>query len=250
LEEDSITDDLEPAKTTETTFKRPPIDGPAYDDGGAEFMLEPASDRSPIILDDPAYAPTRELPRPGRSYAFSDAEGPTDVDVNAKTAVVEVVPPSDPPPDETDECFAIPLLRGNGAVGGGRMYVRWQVSFGSIGRLLGARPEGRFVVRAHIVTPAWDGPNTETRDRPVDPDAEEMTLEALPEPAVVRVAVGWLDGTTFVPLAHSPALETTRSRGLVIWTTRGTMPVIAGDPRAASIARALDAAGRAMQAHG
>jgi hypothetical protein len=104
-------------------------------------------------------------------------------------------------------------------------------------------------VRAHVVTPTWDGPNTETRDLIVDPDLEHVTLVGLPEPSVVRVAVGWLDGSTFVPVAHSPALEMARGRGLVIWSRSGAVPVILDDPRAASIARAVDASRRAAQAH-
>lgn len=260
---------------------------------GAEFFLDPSSQEHPTFIgdgsrDDPAYAATRELPRgAGPSYIFTSAE---DVDADAKTDVFPITPEraaaeravtervgARPDPrredvtvvlpgsrsgpsavvsvvtddeEEADECFAIPLPRSES---GGRTYVRWRVSFAVVGSLLGTRPRGRFVVRAHIVTPAWDGPNTETRDRTIDPDAEEVVLEALPEPSVVRVAIGWLDGTTFVPLAHSPALETARGRGLVIWTTKGAAPIAPTDPRAASIGRALDAAQKsagASQAHG
>lgn len=158
--------------------------------------------------------------------------------------------------EEIDECFAIPVSPegdGKGEPGSGAMYVRWSVSFSTIGALLGAMPNGRFVVRAHIVTPSWDGPGAEVRDLTVDPDAGEAMLRALPRPAVVRVAVGWFDGSTFVPLAHSPALETSRTRGLVIWTTKGTVPVVLDDPRAAPIARAFEASRSATssaRAHG
>lgn len=241
------------------------------------------------VFHDPTYAPTRELPRSaGPTYTFTSARD-ADVDAEAKTDVFPVMPEraateravteravtdragARPDPrredvtvvlpgsrsavagddeEEPDECIAIPLPRGDS---GGRTYVRWRVSFAVIGSLLGSRPRGRFVVRAHIVTPAWDGPNTETRDRTIDPDSEEVVLEALPEPSVVRVAIGWLDGATFVPLAHSPALETARGRGLVIWTTKGVLPIAPSDPRAASIGRAVDASqrsARASQAHG
>jgi hypothetical protein len=147
--------------------------------------------------------------------------------------------------DEVDECLAIPMPRDDA---GGRTFVSWRVSFGAIGEQLGARPHGRFVVRAYIVTPSWDGPRSETRDRMIDPDLEQIILEALPEPSVVRVAVGWLDGTTFLPFAHSPALELTRGRVLGIWTTHGVTPIALGDPRAASFATALAASRRAAEA--
>lgn len=236
--------------------ERAPIQGPSDSNGEYEFSLVPASAREPTLLD-PSLADTRELPRLVRpTYSFASAED--DIDVHGKTDVFVVVPPrasatpsaaAAPAPveaveaPEVEECFAIPVARDEGTEGAaGRMFVRWGISWSTIGALLGARPNGRFVVRAHVVTPAWDGPNTETRDLVVDPDAEQAMLVGLPEPSVVRVAVGWLDGSTFVPVAHSPALELSRGRGLVIWTSKGAVPVVLDDPRAASIARAVDAA--------
>lgn len=244
--------------------ERAPIQGPSNSNGDYEFSLVPASEREPTLLD-PSFADTRELPRLDRpTYSF--ASEPDDIDVHGKTDVFVVVPPrasalpaaaaaaaaAAPAPveavvaveaPEVEECFAIPVARDKGTEGAaGRMFVRWTISWSTIGGLLGARPNGRFVVRAHVVTPAWDGPNAETRDLVIDPDAEQAMLVGLPEPSVVRVAVGWLDGSTFVPVAHSPALEMSRGRGLVVWTSTGVVPVVLDDPRAASIARAVDAA--------
>jgi len=272
-------EDLGDEPTLQLGGRRPPvapvgpqnvIEGPSYDESsGAEFHLAPSSDRHiDGPLDDASYAPTRELPLGGggRAYTFVAPRGEP-VDAHAKTDVYEVLPELEitvlaipaparaaaPAPPvavdpfeevaEVDECFAIPI-------GEGRTYVRWSVSWSTIGALLGSRPGGRFVVRAHVVTPAWDGPNVESRDLIVDPDDGETTLRSLPEPSVVRVAVGWLDGSVFVPLAHSPALEMARGRGLVIWTTKGVVPVILDDPRAAPIARTVEGSRRAALAHG
>ena len=280
-DETAVADAGDEALTVETPVVSPgtprvPLQGPSDSNGEYEFSLLPASEREPVVVD-PAYAETRELPRAGgRSYAFTA----DDVDAHAKTDVFAVVPPRgavaaaeraataasparqappapaappappEPEAPEVEECFAIPVAREPGTEGAsGRMFVRWSVSWSTIGALLGARPKGRFVVRAHVVTPAWDGPNAETRDLVVDPDDEQVMLVGLPEPSVVRVAVGWLDGSTFVPVAHSPALEVSRGRGLVIWTTKGPVPVVLDDPRAASIARALAASRVAAQAH-
>jgi hypothetical protein len=220
------------------------VDGPIYDDanGEPEFALAPAE---------------------GPPYTFATA-GDDDVDAHAKTAVHEIVsereaaaaaadresaasPVEEREAVEVDDCFAIPLPRDDE---GARMYARWNVSWSALGALLGARPAGRFVVRAHVVSPSWDGPRTETRDLIVDPDDGEVVLQALPENAVVRVAVGWLDGATFVPLAHSPALEMARGDRLVMWTPKGISPVALDDPRAAPIARALEGSRRAAQASG
>jgi hypothetical protein len=262
----------EDAPTIAIAGKQPihPIVGPSYGDsnGEAEFQLAPASERDArtSALDEGFLANDTFAERSGRTYTLTAPRGTRvdEVDVHAKTDVFDAVPAINRRIDsgevettelvlselaevpEVEECFAIPMARDDD---GGRMFVRWSISWSTIGALLGARPNGRFVVRAHIVTPAWDGPNAETRDLIIDPDEEQTTLRALPDPSVVRVAVGWLDGSTFVPVAHSPALETSRARGLVIWTTKGAVPVVLDDPRAASIARAVDASRRAAQAH-
>jgi Tetratricopeptide repeat len=210
-DEESSAETLVPAALDEAAKRY--VEGPSYDGDGAEFQLAPES-----------------LPPAGATHAIIAAED-KDVDALGPTGVYAVVPP--PEPDEDDECFAIPL-------GGGRTFVRWRVSFTGVGAQLAARPGGHFVVRALVVTPSWDGPLRETRDRMIDPDADEVVLEGLPEPAVVRVAVGWLDGDVFVPFAHSPALEVTAHRGLAMWTPRGPVPVLLDDPRVAPLARAFE----------
>ena len=172
----------------------------------------------------------------GPAYAVVAADD-KDVDALADTGAVAMVSEA----DDEDECFAIPL-------GDGRMFVRWRVAFTAIGVQLGARPAGHFVVRAHVVVPSWDGPLAETRDRTVAPDADEVLLEGLPHPSVVRIAVGWLDGETFVPMAHSPALEPTATHGLAIWTRGGPVAIVLDDPRAAPIALALERSRRLTEA--
>jgi hypothetical protein len=223
------------AETTETsTLGTHFVAGPSYDGAeGAEFHLAPESAR------EEREEPEERVEVAAPTYAFVGADD-KDVDALAETGVVATVP--EPEPDEEDDCVAIPL-------GSGRMFVRWRVSFLAIGAQLGARPHGRFVVRAHVVTPSWDGPIAESRDCAIDPDADEVVLDGLPESAVVRVAVGWLDGEAFVPFAHSPALEPTAARGLARWTSRGPVPVVLEDPRAAPIALALDRS-RIVEARG
>jgi hypothetical protein len=245
-----------------------PLAGPSYDDGaGAEFHIVPSDERereAPPSYDRRLpYADTAvhkvlpdEPPRaPVVVFANATARSPFLVAADLPPKAPSVVPAEEKHAapsaalagevEEADECLAIPMTRDDA---GGRTFVSWRVSFGAIGEQLGARPHGRFVVRAYIVTPSWDGPRTETRDRMIDPDLEQVILEALPEPSVVRVAVGWLDGASFLPFAHSPALELTRGHALAIWTTRGVTPIALGDPRAASFATALAASRRAAEA--
>ena len=236
--------------TVETPFATG-ILGPSDPNGEAEFHLAPPSDDM--------LGPSKDE---GRTYTFTAArdDASFDVDETAKTDVFQAVAEADALKEvtkvavaaetapvleapEVDECIAIPLEADDA---GGRMYVQWSISWSTIGRLLGAMPGGWFVVRAHVVTPSWDAPETETRDLIIDPDEEKVTLVGLAEASVVRVAVGWLDGAHFVPLAHSPALEVVPNRGLVVWTMKGIVPVNIGDPRSASIARAADASRRAQ----
>lgn len=149
-------------------------------------------------------------------------------------------PEPEPEPPSTDareaeeealapDAVAIPL-------GGGATYIAWR-----------APRQARLALRVVVVTPTWDGPTTETRDLRVEEAAGELVVRGSPERAVVRVALGRLDGERFAPIAHSPALEAGAPRGLVEWTRRGPEPVRLDDPRAASIARAFEAAARHQQ---
>ena len=251
VEPEPARDEDDDAVLTVETPSATGILGPSDPNGEAEFHLAPPSDDMRLV-------PSNQE---GRTYTFTAAreDAGFEVDENAKTDVFAAVAEADAVKEvakvtaaaetapvveapEVDECIAIPLEPDDA---GGRMYVQWSISWSTIGRLLGAMPGGRFVVRAHVVTPSWDAPETETRDLIIDPDEEQVTLVGLAGASVVRVAVGWLDGAQFVPLAHSPALEVVPNRGLVIWTMKGIVPVNIGDPRSASIARAADASRRA-----
>ena len=130
--------------------------------------------------------------------------------------------------DEPAECVAIPSVHGR--------FVTWRVPF------LRAK---NLALRVVVVQPGWDGPTRSTRDIPIDRETGDMFVRDLPADAVVRVAVGTLEGDTFVPLAHSPAIESsTRPPGIGRWTLSGITPIVLDDPRSASIARAVHAARR------
>ncbi len=135
-----------------------------------------------------------------------------------------------------DECVAIPF-------GEDGTYVWWRLSHLTHQEI----QEERFVVRALVVVPSWDGPKQVTRDIACQPEEGELSLRGFPSNAVVRIAVGVLRGPAndFVPLAHSPALEMTTSRELVRWTVTGVEAVSSDDPSAGAIARAREGASRA-----
>lgn len=183
--------------------------------------------------DDPAYAPTRVLPKKsGQTYAVTPAGAqrsrPVDVHADTELATLE-----DVELESRSECVALPI-------GEGRTFVRW--SIGDRGDAPAA-----LLLRAQVITPSWDGPSTDTRDVPIEVDDGEAILRGIPDRAVVRVAIGVLRDGTFVPLAHSPAIEATGGRGLFLWSTKGLEPIALDDPRSAFIARAAHAARRAAQ---
>ena len=71
-------------------------------------------------------------------------------------------------------------------------------------------------------------------------------IRDLPSGAVVRVAVGWQTGEVFLPIAHSPALETPYggpgpmfAEIAVRRTVRGAVPVSPLDPDFGVIGRAM-----------
>jgi hypothetical protein len=214
----------------------------------------PPEGEEPERLEDPEEAPGGDEEAGEESIAASEVapvEGAVSV-VEPKGAAVPVeVAPDTPWADEPatlpresrrtlkerarlqPECVAIPIAEG-------ASYVWWTLPHAARQSL----PPGAFVVRAVVFEPTWDGPVQRTRDVRSDVDAAELVIGDLPAGAIVRVAIGVVDGDTFTPTAHSPALETSASRDLVRWTLEGARPIVPDDPSAASIARAAEGAAR------
>jgi hypothetical protein len=145
---------------------------------------------------------------------------------------------------DVDECVAIP-------VDPRTLYVYWEVRDSTLAYLRAARAAGSLALRVIVVEPTWDGPRSSVRDQAVDVILGDMFVRDLPPGCVVRAAIGWKHGEAFVPIAHSPALETPPGAPsplladvLVRWTPRGAIPVAADDRDAVSIERALGRARR------
>ncbi len=204
-------------ETLERVLEREP------EPGAARALLERLTDAA-YVAPAPPLPPEKEIeeqfPEPGAGLF---GEEPEEEEATVATSS-----------SRTPECVAIPG-------GDRRVYVWWRIDPTALG--------GPFTVRVLVLEPTWDGPREEIRDLALDRAAGEAVVGELPERAVVRVAVGFVQGGAFVPLAHSPALETRGPDGeLVRWTTDGAIPVVLDDPRAEAIARAVDGARRALGA--
>ncbi len=144
-----------------------------------------------------------------------------------------------PPRYDVDECVAIP-------VDPTTLYVYWEIRRRTLDYVRATRPDGVVALRAVVIVPTWDGPRSTVRDHDVHAELGDYFLRDLPSGCVVRVAVGYRHGGSFVAVAHSPALETPPgseapvvSDVLVRWTLGGAVPVSRRDADAPAIERAV-----------
>jgi hypothetical protein len=144
-----------------------------------------------------------------------------------------------PPRYDVDECVAIP-------VDPRTLYIYWEVRERTLEYMRAARAPGTIALRVVVIVPTWDGPRSSTRDFDVHQTLGDHFEHDLPAGCVVRVAIGYRHGDTFVAIAHSPALDTPPGAPspiladvLVRWTPQGTLRVSPDDADAASIERAL-----------
>jgi hypothetical protein len=144
-----------------------------------------------------------------------------------------------PPRYDVDECVAIP-------VDPHTLYVYWEVREGTLAHLRASRPAGALALRLVVVVATWDGPESSLRDYDVTLPLGDYFARDLPPGSVVRAALGWKTGDAFLPIAHSPSLETPPGGPsplvadvLVRWTPKGPVPVEPTDRDAAVIERAL-----------
>jgi hypothetical protein len=140
---------------------------------------------------------------------------------------------------DVDECVAIP-------VDPRTLYVYWEVRERTLEYVRASRPDGTIALRIVVIVPTWDGPRSSIRDHDVHATFGDHFAGDLPAGCVVRVAIGYRHGDTFVPIAHSPPLDTPPGAPsplvadiLVRWTPQGTVRVSHDDGDAAAIERAL-----------
>ncbi len=161
-----------------------------------------------------------EVPTPGASVSAPDAPAPA-----AEPSYMLDDSPL-PPRYDVDECVAI-------AVDPHAIYVYWEAREQTMEHLRASSDGAVVTIRVVAVEPAWDGPRASVHDYEVRATLGELFVHDLPPGVAIRVAVGLRSGTAFVPIAHSPPLETPQSSPalgvgarLVRWTLGGTSPVV------------------------
>ena len=214
------------------------------DHAAARALLTQLHD-STYPLPAPPLPPEEEegLP-PAASASDEEAEKKADEAVAEPTHMLDDAPL--PMRYDVDECVAIP-------VDPRTLYVYWEIRDRTLEFARASRQAGAIVLRVAVIEPTWDGPQSSVRDHEVSGAVGDFFVRDLPAGCVVRAAIGWKDGDTFLPISHSPALETPPGGPsplvadvLVRWTPKGTFRVAAADPDAASIERALGRVRREM----
>jgi hypothetical protein len=199
-------------------------------------QLEAADYRGPAA---PVLPPEEEAEREGRDDKGSKVDGPSSR-MDAKPEPLGMLDDAPLPPKyDVDECVAIP-------VDPTTLFVYWEVRDRTREHLERTRAGGLVALRILVIVPSWDGPRTMVRDQDVGVSLGDWFIRNLPIGSVVRAAIGWRVGDVFIPIAHSPALETPPGEAshaladtLVRWTPRGAFVVTPADRDAASIERAL-----------
>jgi hypothetical protein len=169
--------------------------------------------------------------------SLSDQKAPSPAGPTEPTHMLDDAPL--PTRYDVDECVAIP-------VDPRTLYVYWEVRERTLDYVRASRPGGTIALRIVVIVPTWDGPRSSVRDHDVHTTFGDYFASDLPAGCIVRVAIGYRHGDTFVPVAHSPALDTPAGAPsplvadiLVRWTPHGIVRVSPGDGDADAIERAL-----------
>jgi hypothetical protein len=187
------------------TPKMPPeVDVEDAKDASVEKQAAPAVGASEAVAPAPAVAAPPAEP----SFMLDDSPLPQRYDV--------------------DECVAV-------AMDPGTLYVYWEVRDRTLEELRSQSRGAGLAIRVVVVEPAWNGPQTSVRDYDVHTSLGEIFVRDLPPGCVVRAAVGVrnkAEPRDFVPVAHSPPVETPQSSPallvgthIVRWTASGAFRV-------------------------
>ena len=172
-------------------------------------------------LTNEAYAPPPPALPPEDEHAQTESAGN-----DADAGDYEITAPLSIRGYAEDACVAVPA--------DGALRVGWRIRERALAHCREMLPNGHLSLRVVVLAPNVTRPRRTMRDVSVTGAEGQTTVSGLPEDVVVRVAVGMLQGTTFMPMAHSHLIER-EGANLVVRTPTGTEPLA---PELAALAHA------------
>lgn len=155
-------------------------------------------------LTDDEYAPP---PGPALPPEEAQADAPADAPTEALVSIRGYA---------EDACVALPT--------DGALRVGWRIRERALAHYREILPGGHLALRVVVLAPNVTQPRRTMRDVSISGAEGRTIVSGLPEDVVVRVAVGMLDGSVFMPLAHSLHVERDGDR-LFVRTPGGTEPL-------------------------
>lgn len=156
-------------------------------------------------------APAPVLPPEEEPAPIETAADPSDDEITAPLA-----PPASIRGYAEDACVALPTEDA--------LRVGWRIRERALSHYRAKLPEGHLTLRVVVIAPNATRPRRTMRDVGISGAEGRTIVSGLPEDVVVRVAVGMLQNTTFLPIAHSHLIERD-GKHLVIRTPTGTEPL-------------------------
>ncbi|MFO0616746.1 MAG: DUF4912 domain-containing protein [Polyangiaceae bacterium] len=151
----------------------------------------------------PALTPAALTPEIQPQVASSSAEAPAPSPAEEEPALAPPEPIAELSDRyDVDEVVAI-------AVDPHTVYVYWEVRAATLAPLRNDQPDGALSLRV-LTVPAAGGASSDARDVRVDAAIGELFVRDLPANAEIRVAIGWLAGGAFHPVAVGLELATPR----------------------------------------
>ncbi len=181
------------ARLTDTAYAPPPP--PALPPDNEHVQAEQTEDED----EDDAVTPTRGLVSAPRAAVPEPEAAPLSIRGYAE-----------------DACVALPV--------DGALRVGWRVRERALAHFREKLPDGHLTLRVVVLAPNVLRPRRTMRDVSISGAEGRTIVSGLPEEVVVRVAVGMLQGSVFMPMAHSHLIEQEGSQ-LVIRTPSGTEPL-------------------------
>ncbi|HEX9622173.1 MAG TPA: tetratricopeptide repeat protein [Polyangiaceae bacterium] len=172
------------------------------------FGEEAARDTPPANQTEPGGGEERSAAPPA-----GDAAGPSAAD-EIRTAPTPEREHADESEDNVSAAAAeraddmVALIRASDE----QLYVHWELRPATLGWARGLSARGALTLRVVSAVASWDGAELSERDVALEAERGTLRLDGLSRDTVARAAVGWKDGSQFVPLVVGAELKRTSDR--------------------------------------